>query len=101
MFEKFRELICIATLILPLSVYYWLVGMILNSKHREFEKNFETEIKVDGEIIALNHFIQETLANVLVGFLKTLKDADELEKIIEIRIKKLAKNRVVDSHTYP
>ena len=75
--------------------------MILDSKHGEFEKNFETEIKVDGEKIALNHFIQETLANILVGFLKTLKDVDELEKIIEIRIEKLAKNRVVDSHTYP
>jgi len=82
-------------------IYYRLVGIILDSKHREFEKNFETEIRVDGQIIALNHFIQETLANIIVGFLKTLKEADEPEKIIEIRIKKLAKNRVVDSHTYP
>jgi len=78
-----------------------LVGIILNLKNREFEKNFETEIKVDGQIITLNHFIQDTLANIMVGFLKTLKEADEPEKIIEIRIMKLAKNRVVDSHTYP
>ncbi len=84
-----------------LFVYYCLVGIILDLKHQKFEKNFETEIKVDGEKIAINHFIQETLANILVGFLKTLKDSDELEKIIEIKIKKLAKNRVVDSHTYP
>jgi hypothetical protein len=73
----------------------------LDSKHREFEKNFETEIKVDGEKIALNYFIQETLANIMVGFLKTLKQADEPEKIIEIKIKKLTKTRKVDSHTYP
>lgn len=93
--------LCIATFIIILSVYYRLVGIILNLKNREFEKNFETEIKVDGQIITLNHFIQDTLANIMVGFLKTLKEADEPEKIIEIRIKKLAKNRVVDSHTYP
>jgi high-affinity nickel permease len=99
--EKYHELICITTLIILLSVYYWFVGMILDSKHGEFEKNFETEIKVDGKKISLNHFIQETLANILVGFLKTLKEADEPEKIIEIKIKKLAKNRIVDSHTYP
>lgn len=91
----------VATFIMILSVYYRLVGIILDSKHREFKKNFETEIKVDGQIITLNHFIQDTLANIIVGFLKTLKEADEPEKIIEIRIKKLAKNRVVDSHTYP
>jgi hypothetical protein len=84
-----------------LSVHYRLLGINLDSKHREFEKNFETEIKVDGQIIALNHFIQETLANIMVGFLKTLKETDEPEKIIEIRIKKLTKKRVVDSHTYP
>ena len=93
--------LCIATFIIILSVYYRLVGIILNLKNREFEKNFETEIKVDGQIITLNHFIQDTLANIMVGFLKTLKEADEPEKIIEIRIMKLAKNRVVDSHTYP
>jgi len=29
------------------------VGIILDLKHPKFEKNFETEIKVDGEIIAL------------------------------------------------
>ena len=42
------------------------------SNHREFEKNFETEIQVNGEKLRLNHFIQETLANILIGFLKTL-----------------------------
>jgi len=73
----------------------------LVSKHREFEKNFETEIKVNGEKLPLNHFIQETLANMLIGFLKTLKEVDEPENIIEVKIKKLDKTSVVDAHTYP
>jgi len=73
----------------------------LVSKHREFEKNFETEIKVNGEKLPLNHFIQETLANMLIGFLKTLKEVDEIENIIEVKIKKLDKTSVVDAHTYP
>jgi len=73
----------------------------LNSKHREFKKNFETEIQVDGEKLALNHFIQETFANIVIGFLKTLKEVDENENIIQIKIKKLDKTSVVDSHTYP
>ena len=73
----------------------------MDSKHREFKKNFETEIQVDGEKLALNHFIQETLANIVVGFLKTLKEIDKPQNIIEIKIKKLDKIPVVDSHTYP
>ena len=73
----------------------------MDSKHRAFKKNFETEIQVDGEKIALNHFIQETLANIVIGFLKTLKEVDENENIIQIKIKKLDKITVVDSHTYP
>ena len=61
------------------------------SKHRAFEKSFETEIWVNGRKLPLNHFIQETVANTLVGFLKTLKEMDEPEKTIEIKIKKLTK----------
>lgn len=71
------------------------------SKHREFEKNFETEIQVNGEKLPLNHFIQETLANMLIGFLKALKEVDEPENIIEVKIKKLDKSSVVDAHNYP
>lgn len=71
------------------------------SKHREFEKNFETEIQVNGEKLPLNHFIQETLANMLIGFLTTLKEVDEPENIIEVKIKKLDKSSVVDAHNYP
>ena len=73
----------------------------MDSKHREFEKNFETEIQVNGEKLPLNHFIQETLANIVVGFLKALKEIDEPENLIEIKIKKLDKTSIVDSHTYP
>ena len=71
------------------------------SKHREFEKKFETEIQVDGKKLELNHFIQETIANVVVGFLKTLKETNKPQKIIEIKIKKLDETSLVDSHIYP
>lgn len=71
------------------------------SGHREFEKNFETELKVNGEKLPLNHFIQETLANTVIGFLKTLKEVDEPEELIEVKIKKMDKSTTVDAHTYP
>jgi hypothetical protein len=70
------------------------------SKHRAFEKNFETEIRVNSHKLPLNHFIQETVANMIVGFLKTLKALNEPEKTIEIKIKKLTKSTTVDAHTY-
>lgn len=71
------------------------------SKHREFRKKFETEIHVNGKKLPLNHFIQETVANMVVGLLQTLKEVDEPESSIDIRIKQLATPRVVDAHTYP
>jgi hypothetical protein len=73
----------------------------MSYKHREFRKSFETEIRVNGKSLPLNHFIQETLANMTVGLLKTLKEVDEPENIVEIKIKKLTKTKVVDAHTYP
>ena len=73
----------------------------MSYKHREFRKSFETEISVNGRNLPLNHFIQETLANMTVGLLKTLKEVDETENTVEIKIKKLAKIKVVDAHTYP
>lgn len=45
--------------------------------------------------------MQETLANMIVGLLQTLKDVDEPEKTVKISIKRLARTRVVDAHTYP
>jgi hypothetical protein len=74
----------------------------LSSKHRVLKKNFETEIRVDKITLILNHFVQETLANIMVGFLKTLKQVgDEEPTTIEIRIMKLPKQVEVDAHKYP
>jgi IS4 transposase len=77
-------------------------GDVLSSKHRMFKKNFETEIRVNSIRLPLNHFMQETLANMMVGFLKTLKQVEgETPTSLEIRIKKLPKQVEVDAHTYP
>ena len=77
-------------------------GDVLSSKHRMFKKNFETEMWVNNTKLPLNHFVQETLANLMVGFLKNLKEVREEALIsIEIRIKKLPKQVKVDAHTYP
>ena len=69
-------------------------------KHREFRKNFETEVRVNDTSVPLNNFIQETIANMVVGLLKTLKAVDEHENIIEIKITRVDP-RGVDAHTYP
>jgi hypothetical protein len=75
---------------------------ILSSKHRVLKKNFETEIRVDKIALPLNHFMQETLANLMVGFLKTLKEVGKEEPTsIEIKIKRLPKQVEVDAHMYP
>ena len=73
----------------------------MNSKHKTLKKTFETEMYVNNRKLPLNHFIQETLANMMVGFLKTLKELDEQPKIIRIEIKQLPKPLDVDAHTYP
>jgi len=75
--------------------------MVLSSKHRVLKKNFETEMWVNNRKLPLNHFVQETLANMMAGFLKTLKELEESPRNIEIRIKKLTKPMDVDAHTYP
>jgi hypothetical protein len=69
--------------------------------HRIVKKNFQTEIWIDGQKLPLNHFVQETVANVMWGFLKTLKGMDSAPEKIEVKIKKLAKPVEVDAHTYP
>ena len=73
----------------------------MSEQHREFDKSFQTDIKVNGKKLPLNYFIQETVANMIVGLLKTLKEVDEPEKSIEIEIKKLKVTKTVDAHTYP
>ena len=80
--------------------YYSKWWIVLSSHHKEFDKNFKTEIKVDGKKLTLNHFVQETLANLLIGFLKTLKGVDEVEKTIELNITKMEKVTQVDAHTH-
>ena len=66
------------------------------------KKNFETEMRVNNVRLPLNYFVQETLANTMIGFLKTLKEVgEEAPTSIEIRIKKLPKQVEVDAHTYP
>jgi len=56
---------------------------------------------VDGKKLPLNHMMQETIANVLTGFSKTLKGLDEAPMKVEVKIKKLDKQVNVDAHTYP
>jgi hypothetical protein len=73
----------------------------LGESHRIVEKNFETEIWVDGKKLPLNYMMQETLANIMVGYTKTLKGSDATPKTIEVKIKKLPQPKDVDAHTYP
>ena len=75
--------------------------IFLGESHKIVKKNFETEMWVDGKKLPLNHFVQETIANVMVGFSKTLKEMDAAPEKIEVKIKKLAKPVEVDAHTYP
>ncbi len=55
-----------------------LYGDKMSSGHRILKKNFETEIRVNEHKLALNHFVQEILANVIIGFLRTLKNPEEM-----------------------
>lgn len=74
----------------------------LSTKHRVLKKNFETEIRVDKVDLPLNHFVQETLANIMFGFLKTLKEIETEEPTtIEVKIKRLPRSVEVDAHKYP
>jgi hypothetical protein len=75
--------------------------VVLSEGHRIIKKNFETEMWVDGKQLPLNHMMQETIANILMGFSKTLKGTDESTEKIEIKIKKLHQKVDVDAHTYP
>jgi hypothetical protein len=80
----------------------WLVEVVVLAKgHRMVKKNFEAEMWVDGQKVPLNHFVQETIANVMLGFSKTLKGLDSAPETIEVKIKKLAEPVEVDAHTYP
>lgn len=73
----------------------------MSKAHRVMKKNFETEMRVNNRKLPLNHFVQETLANMMVGFLRTLKETEGSPDSIEIKISKLPKVVEVDAHKYP
>ena len=73
----------------------------MGESHKTVKKSFETEMWVDGKKLPLNHFVQETIANVMLGFSRTLKGLDAVPENIELKIKKLAKSIDVDAHTCP
>jgi hypothetical protein len=64
-------------------------------------KNFETEVWIDGKKLPLNNMMQETLANILGGFSRTLKGTDIAPEKIEVKIRRLLKPVGVDAHAYP
>ena len=74
---------------------------VLSVDHKEVSRNYETKIWVDGKNLPLNNMMQETLANVVLGFSKTLKGTDFAPESVEVKVKKLAKPKSVDAHTYP
>ena len=73
----------------------------MGESNRTVKKNLAAEMWVDGQKVPLNHLLQETIANVMLGFSKTLKGLDSVQEKIEVKIKKLAKPVEVDAHTYP
>ena len=73
----------------------------MSEGHRKIKKNFETEMWVDKNQLPLNNMMQETIANIMMGFSKTLKGTDAQPENIEIKIKKLRKPVETDAHTYP
>jgi Uri superfamily endonuclease len=73
----------------------------LVESHRVIEKNFETQLWLDGKQLPLNHMMQETLGNILLGFSRTLKGAEESPEKIEVKVEKLHQAVNVDAHTYP
>jgi hypothetical protein len=75
--------------------------IVLVEQHRIIKKNFETELWIDGKQLPLNHMMQETLGNIMVGFAKTLKGAEEDGGKIEVKVKRLRRTVDVDAHTYP
>ena len=69
--------------------------------HRIIKKNFESELWVDGKQLPLNYMMQETIGNILLGFSKTLKGAEDPAEKIEVKVKRLHQTVDVDAHTYP
>ena len=61
------------------------MGKAILAGHAKAEKcikyNSDIVLKVDDSTIALNSFVQSALTNVVLGFLKTLKGAEEPHKV--------------------
>jgi len=75
--------------------------IVLVETHRVLSKNFEAELWIDGVKLPLNNMMQETLANTIEGFSKTLNGTDTAPRAIEVKIKRLQKPLNVDAHVYP
>ncbi len=73
----------------------------MTSNHRAFKKNYLTEIWVDGSKLPLNNFMQETVANMMIGLMKGFKQMEQPPKTVEMKIKQIAKPKNVDAHSYP
>ena len=73
----------------------------MGESHRIVRKNFDTEMWVDRKKVPLNHMMQETIANIMMGFSKMLKGLDVAPETVEVKIKKLSQPKNVDAHTYP
>jgi len=57
-----------------------LYSQFSEQKHRIMMKNYETKMTDDGKELHLNNFVQETIGNIMAGFLKTLKSLIPLPK---------------------
>ena len=73
----------------------------MSEGHRIIKKSFDTEMWIDENKLPLNHMMQETIANIMLGFSRTLKGTEESPEKIEIKIKRLHQKVDVDAHTYP
>jgi hypothetical protein len=62
--------------------------VVLVESHRTLNKNFETEMWIDEQKLPLNHFVQETVANVMLGFSKPLKGLGTFSEKMKVKIKK-------------
>ncbi|MCW4018313.1 MAG: hypothetical protein NWF00_06505 [Candidatus Bathyarchaeota archaeon] len=69
--------------------------------HRVIRKNFDTEMRIEGKQLPLNHMMQETLGNIITAFSKTLKGTDGTPEFVEVKIRKRHHPVDVDAHTYP
>jgi hypothetical protein len=73
----------------------------LEDKHRIMKKIFEVEMKVDGQKLPLNNFVQETVGNIMAGFSKSLKWMEPEPQTIEVKIRGFAAPSDFDAPVFP